>query len=111
MAEKPTMPTPVAAELLLDHEGAEQDERHPDVHLLEVDEGGEAKTTAQRMPNGWRIAEWELTEELEGALGGARYWFCRSFFTVPAAHLHLLSMLETEHVNRTRASYADDLPF
>ncbi len=86
----PTMPTPVAAELLLDHEGADQDERGEGVHLIEVDEDGQAKTTAQRVRGGWRISDWELTEELEGALGGSRYWFCRSSHTVPDVHLQRL---------------------
>lgn len=83
MADPKPMPTPIAAELLVDHEGADQDERGEGVYLIDVDEDGELKTTAQRVRGGWRISDWELTEELEGALGGARYWFCRSFFTVP----------------------------
>lgn len=92
MADKPTMPTPVAAELLHDTAPhAERDERFPGVHLIDVDEDGEGKTTAQRVPGGgWRISDWELTEELEGALGGSRYWFCRSFHTVPDVHLQRL---------------------
>lgn len=92
MAETPTMPTPIAAELLLDHPDGDRDERFDDVHLIDVDEDGAGKTTAQRVRGGWRIADWELTEELDGALGGSRYWFCRGFHTV--ADLHLQRLIE-----------------
>ncbi len=90
MADPKPLPTPIAAELLLDHPDGDRDERFPDVHLIDVEDGGEGKTTAQRVRGGWRIADWELTEELEGALAGARYWFCRSFHTVPDVHLQRL---------------------
>ena len=84
------MPAPVKADLLLDAPGCDRDERYAGVHLLDVDEDGEAKTTAERVRGGWRIADWELTEELNGALAGTRYWFCRSFHTVPDLHLQRL---------------------
>lgn len=98
---------PVDAPLLFDHDGSDdRDERFDDVHLLSVDDDGEAKITARHMRNGWRIADWELTEELEGALGGVRYWFCRSFFTIADADLNALAALAGDS-NATRARQAD----
>lgn len=88
------MPKPLDAPLLIDDpEHGDRDERFDSVHLLEVDADGEAKTTAERVANGWKIADWELTEELDGALAGSRYWFCRSWHTVPAAHIDRLVAL------------------
>lgn len=111
MADKPTMPTPVDAPLLIDDpEHGDRDERFDDVHLLEVDEDGEGKTTAQRVRGGWRIADWELTEELEGALAGARYWFCRSFHTVPDVHVVRLAELQAVHPDEPVAEPAPATP-
>lgn len=88
-----TMPTPIAADLLIDPPHGDRDERFDGVHLLEVDADGEAKVTAERIEGGWKIAEWELTEDLDGVLGGTRYWFCRSWHTLPDAQLQALSAL------------------
>lgn len=77
-----TTQQPISAELLFDFPGGERDERFPGVQLLTVDHGGQAKTTAERVDGGWRVSEWELTEELDGALSGMRCWYCSGFFTI-----------------------------
>lgn len=79
-----TTVTPVQADLLHDNpHHSERDERFAGVHLLDVDEDGEGKTTAERVPGGWQISEWELTDELTGPLAGARYWFARWSYQLP----------------------------
>lgn len=76
--------TPYQADLLLDTGPAsERDERFAGVHLVDVDEDGEGKTTAERTPGGWQIREWELTDALDGALGPHRYWFARWSYQLP----------------------------
>lgn len=94
MSTNPEMPKPVDAPLLIDDpEHGDRDERCPGVHLLEVDADGEGKTTAERVDGGWKIADWELTDELDGALAGSRYWFCRCWHTVPDVHVDKLAAI------------------
>jgi hypothetical protein len=95
MHPNPALPKPVDAPLLIDDpEHGYRDERSPGVHLLEVYADGEGKTTAERVEGGWKIADWELTEELDGVLAGSRYWFCRSLHTVPDAHVDKLAAIK-----------------
>lgn len=75
---------PLQADLLLDTEpNNERDERFAGVYLVDVDEDGEGKTTAERIPGGWQIREWELTDPLDGILGPDRYWFTRWNYQLP----------------------------
>lgn len=96
------MRKPKEAPLLHDHHDdpdpeirgmAERDERFPGVFLLEVGEDGETKTTAERLPGGWKIADWELTEPMTPPLDG-QYWFARSFHTQPDDYILRLASLQ-----------------
>jgi hypothetical protein len=79
-----TTKQPIQADLLHDTgPQSERDERFAGVHLVDVDEDGEGKTTAERVPGGWQIREWELTDALDGVLGPDRYWFARWSYSLP----------------------------
>lgn len=92
-----SIPTPVQAGLLFDdtHAG-ERDERFPGVYLLAVSADGQEKTTGRLTERGWFVAEWELTDEMEGPLGGERYWFTRHSFAVPGGILGRMIEIQLE---------------
>lgn len=116
-AERPRKP--IQAPLLVDiPNGGDMDERFDGVHLIDVDDDGEGKTTAERTRVGWCIRDWELTDPEDWDTGPARQWFCRSSHTVSDDHVLTLVGLQTaederraEEQNRLEQQADDDLPF
>lgn len=83
--ELPVAPNSTALPVMLPDE---LDDRFDGVHLLWISDEGDAKRTALRTIDGWRVSEWEI-----GEMNGSHYWVTTWGYYISDADLNNLRAL------------------